>query len=192
MGHGLADAERIADRQHHVADLQLVGIGEFQCREALAGTLDAQHGEIAALVLEHDVGWEFALVGERDLDVAGVLDDVVIGDDEARRVDQDAGAERALHHLPRHAATAEELAEERIGHERVLVLDHVAGIDVDHCRCHALHHGRIGKLELSGRSRHLALLGARGRQQCRNDDNSRKRGNRQAQHAKTPIQCGFI
>ena len=27
--HGLADAERIADRQHHVADLQIVGIGEF-------------------------------------------------------------------------------------------------------------------------------------------------------------------
>ena len=31
--HGLADAERIADRQHQVADLQIVGIGEVQRRE---------------------------------------------------------------------------------------------------------------------------------------------------------------
>ena len=31
--HRLPDAERIADRQHHVADLQRVGIGEFECRE---------------------------------------------------------------------------------------------------------------------------------------------------------------
>ena len=28
--HGLADAERIADRQHQVADLQIVGIGEVE------------------------------------------------------------------------------------------------------------------------------------------------------------------
>ena len=135
---------------------------------------------------------EFALVGERDLHVAGVLDDVIVGDDEARCIDDDAGAERALHLLPRHAAAAEELAEERIGHERILVLDHVAGIDVDHRRRHALHHRRIGQLELSGRSRHLALLGARGRKHGRNEDNSGDSGNRQAQHAKTPIQCGFI
>ena len=29
MGDGLADPERIADRQHQIADLQLVGIGEI-------------------------------------------------------------------------------------------------------------------------------------------------------------------
>ena len=63
MRHRLPDAERIADRQHHVADLQLVGIAEFEHRETLLGTLDAQHGKIAALILEHDVGVELALVG---------------------------------------------------------------------------------------------------------------------------------
>ncbi len=73
-----------------------------------------KHGEIAALVLEHDVGVEFALVGQRDLHFAGALDDVIVGDDEAGRIDDDAGAERALD-LLRAAATAEELAEERIG-----------------------------------------------------------------------------
>jgi hypothetical protein len=45
---------------------------------------------------------------------------------------------------------------------------------------------------LSGRSRHLALLGASWLQQRRNEDNSRDSGNGQAQHAKTPIECGFI
>ena len=30
VGHGLADAERIADREHQVADLQLVGVGEIE------------------------------------------------------------------------------------------------------------------------------------------------------------------
>ena len=32
--HRLSDAERIADRQHHVADLQIVGIGELQASES--------------------------------------------------------------------------------------------------------------------------------------------------------------
>ena len=96
VGDRLADAERIADRQHHVADLQLVGIGERQSGKALLGALDAQHRKIAALILEHDVGGEFALVGQRDLHFAGALDDVIIGDDETGRIDDDAGAERAL------------------------------------------------------------------------------------------------
>ena len=80
--HGLADAERIADRQHHVAHLQIVGIGELQRRETLLGALDAQHGKIAALILQHDVGGEFALVRQRHLHFAGAFDDVIVGDDE--------------------------------------------------------------------------------------------------------------
>ena len=61
--HGLPDAEGIADGQHHVADLQRVGIGEVEYRKLFMRALDAQHGEIAALVLEHDLGFELALVG---------------------------------------------------------------------------------------------------------------------------------
>ena len=62
--------------------------------------------------------------------------------------------------LARHAA-AEELAEERIGEERILVLDDVGGIDVDHRRRHALHDRRKGELQLGERGRHVALLRAR-------------------------------
>ncbi len=144
--HGLADAERIADRQHHVADLQVVGIGEVEHREFFVDALQAQDGEIAVLVLEHDLGVELALVGQRDLHFAGALDHVVIGDDEARRIDDDAGAERAHHLLARHRA--EELAEQRIVHERVAVLDDPRGIDVDHGGRHPPDHGRKRQLDL--------------------------------------------
>ena len=42
---------------------ELVGIGEFERREALVHALEAQHGEVAVFVLEHDFGVELALVG---------------------------------------------------------------------------------------------------------------------------------
>ena len=61
--------------------------------------LQAQHGEIGARILQHDLGLELALVGERDLDLVGALDDVVVGHDQAGGIDDHAGAERALHLL---------------------------------------------------------------------------------------------
>ena len=56
---------------------------------------------------------------------------------------------------------AEELAEERIGHERIAVLDDARGVDVHHRRRHPLHDRREGELKLGGRARHPALLRAR-------------------------------
>ena len=50
-GHGLADAERVADGKDDIADLQRVGIGEGQIREVLVALLDAQDGEIGPLVV---------------------------------------------------------------------------------------------------------------------------------------------
>ena len=69
VGHGLADGERIADGEHDVADLQRVGIGELERGKALVLRLEPQHREIRARILEHDLGFELALVGERDLDL---------------------------------------------------------------------------------------------------------------------------
>ncbi len=148
--------------KHDVADLQLVGVGKIERREALLGALDAQHREIAALVLQHDVGCKLALVGERDLHFAGIRDDVIIGDDEAGRINDDAGAERALDLLARHAA-AEELAEKRVGHKRVAVLDDPRRVDVHHGRRDPLHDRREGELKLGIGRWNAALLGARGR-----------------------------
>ncbi len=122
-----------------------VGIGEVEMREALVRILQPQHREIAALVLEHDLGLELALVGERDLDLVGALDHVVVGDDEAGGVDDDAGAERALQLVAVAARHAEEAAEDRVLEQRVAVVHHLGGVDIDHRRRHPLHHRRIGE-----------------------------------------------
>ena len=137
-------------------------LAKLKRRQVRARPADLQHRQIGALVLEHDVGREFALVGQRHLDLIGVLDDVEIGHDQARRVDDDAGAERALDALARLAAEiAEEVPEERIGKERRgLLLDHARGIDVDHRRRDPLDHRREGKLH---RRPHWAAPGARRR-----------------------------
>ena len=157
--HGLPDAERIAHREHHVADRQRIGVGKVERRKALVRILQPQHGEIAALVLEHDLGLELALVGERDLHFVGALDDVHVGDHEAGGVHDHAGAERTLQlaaaaALARHA---EEAAEDRIVEQRVAVLHHLGGVDVDHRGGHALHHRRVGGTQFAQR-RHPALL----------------------------------
>ena len=119
--------------------------------------LEAQHGEIAALVLEHDLGLELALVGERHLDLVGALDHVHIGDDQAGWIDDHAGAERTLHLAAAAARHAEEAAEDRIVEQRIAELHHLGGIDIDHRRRHPLHHRRIGQPQFGG-GRHAPLL----------------------------------
>src|SRR5580704_11634722 len=59
--HSLSNAERIADRQHHIADQKLVGIAEIESWKALPRALEPQHRKIAALVLQNNLGAELAL-----------------------------------------------------------------------------------------------------------------------------------
>ena len=61
-GDGLADAERIADRQHEIADLELVAVAELEDRQPLAMGVDLQHREIGVLVREKDLRLELAAV----------------------------------------------------------------------------------------------------------------------------------
>src|SRR6201987_1738322 len=117
MGHGLPDGEGIADGEHHVADLERVGIGEFERRKTFVLRLDAQHREIRARILEHHLGFEFALVRKRYPDLIRSLDDVVVGDHEALGVDEDTRAKRTLDLVARSAGRArpsEKAAEDRI------------------------------------------------------------------------------
>ncbi len=82
----------IADGEHEVADLQRLGIAELEHLE-IDCVLQLEHGEVRARVAQHDLGLEFPPVGERHLHLGHVLDDVVVGDDEARPVDDHAGAD---------------------------------------------------------------------------------------------------
>ena len=80
--HRLADAERVADGEHDVADLQLVRISKIDRGETLFRLLDLQHREICPAVLQHDLGFVFALVCERYLHLGRAFDHVIVGDDE--------------------------------------------------------------------------------------------------------------
>ena len=162
-GDGLADAERIADRQHEIADLELIAVADLQHRQALAMGVELEHGEIGALVGEQEVRLEFASIGEHHGDLLRIADDVVVGDDEAGGIEDDAGAQRLLDALARHAERrliAEEATEERIVEERgrpTAAPDDAAREDIDHRRRHLLHHRREGQMNDFAARRHARL-----------------------------------
>ena len=148
MSHGLPDPERIADGKHHIANLQFVGIGKLENRKALFRVLQAQHRQVAMLVLQHDLGVKFSLIGKRDPYLAGAFDDVIVGHHEAAAVDDHPGAKRSQHLLARHRT--EELPEQRIVYERIAVLDDPRRVDVHDRRRDAFDHRGKRQLQLSG------------------------------------------
>ena len=81
-GHGAAQAERIADRHHRLADAHLGGVAELDVRQRLVA-LDLEHREVGLLVAAQQLGRELAAVGQGDGDLLGLAGDVVVGDDEA-------------------------------------------------------------------------------------------------------------
>jgi len=84
-------AERITDRSDVIAGFQCVGIPESDLAQALG--LDLDDGDVGLRVAADQLGREFTLIGERDRDVAGIFDDVGVGDDVALLcVDHDTGA----------------------------------------------------------------------------------------------------
>ena len=160
----MPDAERVADGQHQVADLELVGIGEGQCREAGAlGVLDLQHGKIGLGVIEYQVDRILVPVIGRDADVGGALDDVVVGEDDAGAVDDDARAERLRFLRPavhERAIAAEKALEERIIEERRGgALADRGSVDIDHRGGHRLYHRRKAQLHFGPRGRYCARFG---------------------------------
>ncbi len=56
--------------------------------------MHAQQREIALGILADQLGLELGAVVEDDVDLVGVGDDVIVGHDEAGRIDDEAGAER--------------------------------------------------------------------------------------------------
>jgi hypothetical protein len=137
----LADAERITDRDDEVAHAQLAHIGDGQRREIFRSDLD--HGNVGFRIGADQVRLERAPVMQRDRDVVGSFDDVVVRHDIALcRVDDDARSQRLLDALARQVLHAEELAEERIIRERVAHAHACLRTDVDDRRHDALEHRR--------------------------------------------------
>ena len=158
LGHGLADAEGIADRQSEVADLDGVGIAQLQHRKGrVLGGLDPQDREIAARVAQQDVGGKLAPVGKRHLDLVHVLDDVVVGHDEAGRIDDHARAERLRGRPAWPHALAEKAPENRVVEQGAAprrALD-ALGVDIDHGRGRLFDHRRETQCDLRFRTGRL-------------------------------------
>src|SRR5690606_31183259 len=125
----------------------------------------------------------FAPVGERHLHLCHALDDMVVGDDKPRRIDNDARTQRALHALARHAeaAVSEEAAEEGIVEEGIgrPLLDPRA-IDVDDARRRLLDDRRERELYLCPVGGHLALL--RRRRPCCDEGRDESRKDKRTMH----------
>ena len=151
VGHGLPDAERIADREHHVADLQRVGIGEFERGKALAAaslmrstarsereslsTISASNSRLSA---SETLTWSapsmtWLLVTTRP---------------EASTITPEPSERCTCSPGPPGIRHAEEAAEDRIVEQRVAVRDGLGGVDVDHRGRRALDHRRVGQPQL--------------------------------------------
>ena len=89
--HAVREAERIADRHDVVADAQRRRIAERDARQVRG--VDLQHREIRAFVRADDARREAAVLEQRDGDLVGVRDDVMVRQDVAvGGVDDDARA----------------------------------------------------------------------------------------------------
>ena len=154
----MPDAKRIADGEHQITNFKTVAIVEFERGKFAVAAFEFQNRDIELVVLRHHLGVKLALVGKCDADFgfAARLDDVSIGDDDAFRIDDDAGAQRT-HDPFRWLAkvVAEETPEPRvIGKWRVEGLHARTHVDVDNSwRCLA-HNRGIGKLRGFARWRH--------------------------------------
>ena len=160
-GHGFAEAEGIADRHHAVADAHLVAVAELHRLQRLVA-LDLEHGNVHLGILTDDLRLQLAPVGEDHHDVVGVADDVIVGDDDAARIDHEArtqrrrlvGARRAvveavvLEELLEHVVEGRALRQVRhsLG---VFVLDRLRRRNVDHRLGDAVDEvGQIGRARL--------------------------------------------
>src|SRR5215467_11956273 len=96
--HRAAEAERIADREHPVADarglVREVDVGE------VAAALDLDQGDVGTRIGADHLGGVGLAVVSRDLDGVGLVDHVVVGHRIAISSDEEAGA------LPGHEAIA--------------------------------------------------------------------------------------
>src|SRR5690606_32108784 len=117
VGHRLAEAERVTDRDDEVADLELTRVAHPRRDEVLG--LDLEQRDIRRLVAADELRREAALIRERYDDFLRVLHDVMVREHVAFfRVDDHARA----HALPRHdlriIRDAEEAAKERVVEQR--------------------------------------------------------------------------
>ena len=89
-GRGAVEPEGIPDRDDRIADADDVGVSDGEWRERTRRGLDAEHCEIRGRVGSDDLGLDRVAVREADGDLTRVAYDVVVRDDVAGLVDDEA------------------------------------------------------------------------------------------------------
>ena len=157
-GHRAAETERVADRDHPVANPRRLR-GEAHIGEVAA--LSLQEREVRLAVDADHLGRHRLAVGGRDGHFGGVVDDMVVGDDVAVGRDEEPGPLRLRQMMARqavavvvviarHAEVAEEIIERAVARDirqiraalPILVVDRVGvghlDLDRDDGRLHAV------------------------------------------------------
>ena len=91
-GQRLIEPERIADRKRGLTDLEFGRTAQRHRRRQLTGIPDPQHREVIVGRDADDFGLRHLARGEANRNLAAVLDDVIVGDDMAAVVPDEAGA----------------------------------------------------------------------------------------------------
>src|SRR5262249_55191222 len=81
--HRAIETERIADNDRRLAYLQIMRGSKWDGNQFVLGCVNAQHGQILVGVNPDSLRIVGGAVRENDLDGAGALDHVVVGDDVA-------------------------------------------------------------------------------------------------------------
>ena len=152
-GDRAAEAERVADRDHGVADAHLAAVAESDVGQGLVG-LDLEQGQVGLLVDALERRRELGAVVERDGDLVGAAGDMGVGDDQAVGADDEARALAALALLgllrrPHRPLALALLAEE--------ALEEAAHLGIRH---RALGHGAVIRASRSTRTLTTAGLTA--------------------------------
>ena len=88
-GEGAVEAERVADRDDRVADLDGRRVAERQRVQGGGGQVDLEHGEVRRGVRADHLRLDVVAVRERDAHAALILDDVLVREDVAGGVEHD-------------------------------------------------------------------------------------------------------
>ena len=146
------ETEWAPESQDPIAHLRVVGIGQAQIGNV--GSLDLENCQVSLRIGPDDPGVQDTAAVELDIDPARLLDNVVIGQHQTLRIDDEARAKARLLVAPRRPAQPEELLEGIRDPP-----DHLLGVDVDHCRLHAFRDvgertAEIRRRNQAGRRRH--------------------------------------
>jgi hypothetical protein len=175
--HRLPEAEGVADREHVVADAHVIRVAQRDGLEVARSLVEAHDRDVRGGVAAEDARAQLAVVRELDDDLVGAGHDVVVREDDAALVDDEARAERLLLLAPRLRRREPELLSEHLA-PRILdgdapdelrALDrHDRALDaVDERRDRARLGGNGARRRRRVRARHRREHGQRGQERER-------------------------